>query len=137
MRNNFYYSYNPYYRNIPNSFYSYIPRSSRTIASGMNFNSLIQSAQKGINTINQIIPLYKQVKPIYTQARSSLQGLKKYIVPKARTTRGPTYQDNKVYDAPYQETRSQAYTKQNNDQPSSPFFRWKKWCLISTKHHSY
>lgn len=89
----------------------------------MNFNSLIQSAQKGINTINQIIPLYKQVKPIYTQAKSSLQGLKKYIVPKARTTRSTTYQDNRVYDAPYQETRSQAYTKQNNDQPSSPFFR--------------
>ncbi len=124
MRNNFYYSYNPYYRNIPNSFYSYIPRSSRVITSGMNFNNLIQSAQRGINTINQLIPLYKQVKPIYTQAKSSLQGLKKYITPKSRTNRGKTYQDNRVYDASFQETRSQTFnTKQNNDQPFSPFFK--------------
>ena len=83
--------------------------------------SLIQSAQKGINTINQIIPLYKQVKPIYTQAKSSLQGLKKYITPKRTTTRN-TFQENRVYETNYQETRQTRDTQINNDRPSSPFF---------------
>ncbi len=122
MRNNFYYPYNPYYRNIPNSFYSYIPRATRQALSPFNMGSLIQSAQKGINTINQIIPLYKQVKPIYTQAKSSLQGLKKYITPKRSSTTRNTFQDNRVYETNYQETRQTRDTQINNDRPSSPFF---------------
>lgn len=77
MPNMFYYSQNPYYRNIPNSFYSFYPRMARNVRGSFNFNSMLQSAQKGINTINQIIPLYKQIKPIYQQAKSSFDGLKK------------------------------------------------------------
>lgn len=121
MPNMFYYSQNPYYRNIPNSFYSFYPRMARNVRGSFNFNSMLQSAQKGINTINQIIPLYKQIKPIYQQAKSSFDGLKKYIVPRARRTASTSrMQDNRVYEE--RRTNSASTFNYNQAGPSDPFF---------------
>ena len=124
MRNMFYFNISPMYRNIPNSFYSYYPRINRgLISSGLNFQSMIQTAQKGINTINQIIPLYKQVKPIYSQAKNSFNSLKKYFVKKpTKPTSNHNLKDNSVYTTS-SNTKNEAndfiYT---NNGPSSPFF---------------
>ena len=80
MQNYFYFNRNPYINNIPKAFYSFQNQASRNIvSSSFNFNTLLNTAQKGINTINQIIPMYKQIKPIYQQAKSSFNSIKKYF----------------------------------------------------------
>ena len=124
MRNMFYFNYPPMYRNIPNSFYSYYPKVSRgIISSGLNFQNMIQTAQKGINTINQIIPLYKQVKPIYSQAKNSFGSLKKYFVKKpVKPTNTNSLKDNAIYEANTEKNTSSSSFIYENKGPSSPFF---------------
>ena len=43
----------------------------------LSFSSLLSGAQKGINTLNQIIPLYNQVKPLVQNGKSMLNIFKK------------------------------------------------------------
>ena len=123
MRNMFYFNFPPVYRNIPNSFYSYYPKVSRgLISSGLNFQTMIQTAQKGINTINQIIPLYKQVKPLYSQAKTSFNYLKKYFVKTpVKKSQATTLKDNSVYASTNENSNSTNFIYENNG-PSSPFF---------------
>lgn len=116
MNNYFYYSRNPYIQSIPQVFYGLNRQMIRpNIGSSFNFNSLLTSAQKGINTINQIIPLYKQVKPIYQQAKSSFSTIKKYI-------KFPINQPqvNKTYT--YKSTNSN-FNYHTNKGPSTPYFK--------------
>lgn len=116
MNNFFYYSRNPYIENIPRTFNSLNQQLSRTnISSSFNFNSLLNTAQKGINTINQIIPLYKQVKPIYQQAKTSLSSFQKYFkknVPNRNTT---------TFYSTFKPSSNTNYYQ--NKGPSTPYFK--------------
>lgn len=117
--NYFYYSQNPYVRNFPQSFYSFSNQFIKNpVRNGLNFNSLITSAQKGINTINQIIPLYKQIKPIYSQAKNSFASLKKYI----RFPSNNNINRNSKTNYSSSQTNSNYTFKYSNNGPSEPFY---------------
>lgn len=120
MQNPFYYSNYPF-TNIPNSFYS-LNRSMRNIPirSTFNFNTFLESAQKGINTINQIIPLYKQIKPIYSEAKNSLQSVTKYLKNFQKKIPNMNRNANNSYTST--NTNSNFNTFHSNNGPSTPFF---------------
>jgi hypothetical protein len=116
MNNYFYYSRNPYIESIPSSFYNINRQLIRpSFSNGFNFNYLLTTAQKGINTINQIIPLYKQVKPIYQQAKTSFNTIKKYIKP----TMNKTIKESKQV---YNTVQNSSFNYQSKG-PSKPYFK--------------
>lgn len=41
-------------------------------ASKFSFTGILENASKTINTINQIVPLYQQVKPMFSNAKTAL-----------------------------------------------------------------
>jgi len=60
--------YNPY--SFP--YQSVVPKTSslKTLLGKINFSSIIGGTQKTLNTINQIIPLVKQAKPMMDNAKT-------------------------------------------------------------------
>lgn len=60
--------YNPYYFPYQNA----IPRTGlfKSLLSKFNLSSIIGGTQKTLNTINQIIPLVKQARPMMDNART-------------------------------------------------------------------
>lgn len=120
MQNYFYYPFNPYQRGLPNLFYSSVSKASRNITPTFNLSSFITKAQRGINTVNQIIPLYKQVKPMYSQAKNSYEGIKKFF-------------NNGIFNKKSNNSIQQNLNNENtinknenfyqNNGPSSPFFK--------------
>lgn len=67
-------------KNVIPSFY----RSFRSVvptprASGFTLEKILSRTQRSINTINQIIPLYKQVKPIYNQGKNMVKSVASFI----------------------------------------------------------
>ena len=60
------------YYQIPNNYmYSSIPKNSfKSIFSKNSFNSFLNGTTKTLNVINQAIPIYKQVKPIISNAKT-------------------------------------------------------------------
>lgn len=121
MQNYFYFNRNPYINSIPRAFYSFQNQTSRNIvSSSFNFNSLLNTAQKGINTINQIIPMYKQIKPIYQQAKTSFNSIKKYINFPIFNQQNPN--TNRTYSYSNTETNNQSNINYENKGPSTPYF---------------
>ena len=47
--------------------------------SSFSIEKIISRTQRSINTINQIIPLYKQVKPIYNQGKNMVKTVATFI----------------------------------------------------------
>ena len=123
MQNYFYFNRNPYINNIPRAFYSFQNQASRNIvSSSFNFNTLLNTAQKGINTINQIIPMYKQIKPIYQQAKSSFNSIKKYLNFPIFNQRNANRNNTSTYSFNQNNTNAQSNINFENNGPSSPFF---------------
>lgn len=92
-------------RNITQSF---IPRISK----------IIETTQRGINTYNQIVPIYKEVKPIISKIGET--GKKFYSFFNKNMTRNASIKDdNIVYEEYHYESPKM------NDRPSSPFFSQK------------
>ena len=61
--------YNPYFFPYQN----FVPRNTglfRNLFRGFNFNSIINGTQKTLNTVNQIIPLVKQARPMVDNAKT-------------------------------------------------------------------
>ena len=123
MQNYFYFNRNPYLNNIPKAFYSFQNQTSRNIvSSSFNFNTLLNTAQKGINTINQIIPMYKQIKPIYQQAKSSFNSIRKYLNFPIFNQRNTNINSSSTYTFNQNNTNTQSNINFENNGPSSPFF---------------
>lgn len=121
--------FNPYYRGplYRNNYINPLLRrnpsfrsSSRNITQSFipRISKIIETTQRGINTYNQIIPIYKEVKPIVSKIGET--GKKVYSFFNKNMNRNAYQkQDNIVYEE-YQ------YEKpKNNNQPSSPFFNKK------------
>ena len=52
-------------------------------AKKLNLTGLIDTSSKAINTFNQMIPIYQEIKPVFTNTRSALSTLKRaFIKPK-------------------------------------------------------
>lgn len=60
--------YNPYYFGYP----TYMPKVSilNSILKKFNFASILSGTQRTLNTVNQIIPIVKEVKPMMSNAKT-------------------------------------------------------------------
>lgn len=69
MQNSMFYNgFNPYMNMMPNA-----KLTGRNILSGIskiNWGNILNNTQKTLNVINQAIPVYYQVKPIYNNAKT-------------------------------------------------------------------
>ncbi|MGN1294767.1 MAG: hypothetical protein ACI4U5_00020 [Bacilli bacterium] len=100
-------------RQVMPSFY----RTFRSIAppvrtNGFTIEKILSRTQRSINTINQIIPLYKQVKPIYNQGKNMVKSFASFI--------------NKSFGQPINrnsenKTNTTSFNRYNNG-ASNPFF---------------
>lgn len=62
------------WNNFVNPYYSYYPVAKTGLLSrltgGLNFSGLLDGAQKTLGVINQAIPVYNQMKPIWSNAKT-------------------------------------------------------------------
>lgn len=90
----------------------------------LSFSSIINGAQKGINTLNQIIPLYNQVKPLVQNGKSMLNIFKKV----KNTNFEPEGLEEPISETKVEEpTNNKEINKEENiifnqTKPSKPFF---------------
>ena len=101
--------------NVP---YMIYPRYNRSFLSNIekysapkqiNLSKILNSTQRGINTINQIIPIYKQVKPIYAQFISWSSSILGFIGGESVKNTQNKYQNK-------------SFSTRTNQTDSSPFF---------------
>ena len=115
--NSFFYQNNFTSRNFPNSII--YPRFNKMInrTSSINLPKIIDTTQRGINTINQIVPLYKQITPIIKQVTSFTKSINSFIF--KRNSRVNNNSQNISKEPNYQES----YREQNIE--NKPFFNEK------------
>lgn len=82
--------------------------------SSFSIEKIISRTQRSINTINQIIPLYKQVKPIYNQGKNMIKTVATFI--------------NKSFGQNVTSSSSSSKNETSssfrfNDEKNNPFFR--------------
>lgn len=99
-----------------------------TLSKGMSFNKLLKTTEQGINTFNQIIPIYQQIKPLVSNTKDATKILKRaFIKPKAKTvTAKATYTKVKP-NITKEETLNKKETAitepiKEQNHPSAPFF---------------
>ena len=91
--------YNPYffpYQNI-------VPRSTglfRNLLRGFNFNSIINGTQKTLNTVNQIIPLVKQAKPMVDNAKTMFKLMSEFNRKDEKVTKKVVSNETTLNDGP-------------------------------------
>ncbi len=122
----------PNYRGIQNPFN--IPRgnpfsptakiaAAATKANKLDLNKIITSTQKGINTINQIIPIYQQVKPIVENTKDFTKVIKRAFVHKKHETKivEPKEKIEPEIVNPRQEKAADPFPNDEKS-PNKPFF---------------
>ena len=71
--------YNPYFYNIPISNTTRVGLLSRLFGSrNITFSSILTNTQKVLNVANQAIPLVKQVKPIWGNAKTMIKVMNEF-----------------------------------------------------------
>jgi hypothetical protein len=94
------YYYNPYLYSFPGSMASNVPRAglfSRLFGgSGLTFSSLVSGTQKTLGTINQIIPIVKQAKPIVNNAKTMFKVMNEFKRTDTRSSK-PHHNNNYNY----------------------------------------
>lgn len=124
MYNSYYYG--PFYNNrmvYPNSFRGIrYPRLTSQIVkpTSINLTKILDTTQKGINTVNQIIPIYKQVKPVFSQVSTYTKKISSFI--NKNFMRGPINQNHEELNNKTTKN-SQNTIHKNNTQASSPFYK--------------
>lgn len=122
-RNNLYY-YNPV--NVP-SRRSYInPLSGKK---SFNMSRMIQSTEKGIDTLSSLIPLYNKIKPVISQGKTMLSSMNNFFQNKTVKQRKVEHVEAEVVDnikptsSNNQHTSSEDYNSyRTNNTESKPFF---------------
>lgn len=119
-------SYQYQYRDINNPYPRSIiyPRFNVPIrkASTINLSKILETTQRGINTINQIVPIYKQVTPIVKQVSNFTKSFTSFISNGFRTTSNSNKSniDQDIKTSSYQNSEYR-----NNSSPNNPFFKEK------------
>ena len=95
---------------------------SRGIGNKITLSGILNGAQKTIGTVNQIVPLYNQVKPMIENSKTVFNVFKglKIKEPLNRSKRNNTPQSKQINNPPQQEKESKTNTFSN--EPSKPFF---------------
>ncbi len=121
------FNYNYPYRNPIN-----IP-SQRTHINPLNgrksfsMSQMISSAEKSVDTISSIIPLYKKVKPIIDQGKSMLSSVTNYFNKKTTTNTKVEHVEVEIVDDETKDNKSEnkmyeEQTYRTNNTQSKPFF---------------
>ena len=96
----------------------------------ISFNGLIVNLEKTVSTINQVIPLYNQVKPLITDSKNLLKGVGKYFK-RSNTSKNninnatTTNNTNNVIDVEIKKEdkkKEEVISNINNTSPYKPFF---------------
>ena len=93
--------------------------------SKLSLTSLISGAQKTIGTVNQIIPLYNQVKPMFQNSKALINTLKEIkFLPKKRNTQHTqkTFTPNKQPEIKKEEKPVTKEIHPQKNEPSKPYF---------------
>ena len=77
-----------------------------TLSSALTFTKVLGGIKTGLNIVNQVIPLYKEVKPMVTNARKVLNVLKEINVPNStksdKVTLNTSSKEKTVNNSPLQ-----------------------------------
>lgn len=108
------------YREFPKTII--YPRFNREInkRTTLNLSKILDTTQRGINTINQIVPLYKQVTPIIKQVSSFTKSINSFLFRK-RTNSRNNVEENNINESIKNDNFS--YREQNYE--NTPFFNKK------------
>ena len=80
----------------------------------INLTKILDTTQKGINTINQIVPIYKQVTPIFKQVANFSKSINSFLFRKPNNIRSNAQENN-------DSIKKEDYRKVDNS--SNPFFK--------------
>lgn len=81
----------------------------------INLSKILETTQRGINTINQIVPIYKQVTPIVKQVGSFTKSISSFFSNGfQRQTNNPNNNSNTTFI-------KEEYRQNSN--PNNPFFK--------------
>lgn len=87
-------------------------------ASKLSFTNILDNASKTINTINQIVPLYNQVKPMISNAKTALNIFKNV---------------NKINNEPLNQNQNKDIEIKEQPKPTTPPIKEEKQLIILNK----
>jgi len=94
-----------------------------------NMSRMIQSTEKGIDTISSLIPLYNKIKPVINQGKTMLSSVNNFFQNKTVKQRKVEHVEAEVVDSikpssiNKEETKSEEYNSyRTNNTESKPFF---------------
>lgn len=97
------------------------------VGSKMSLNKMITSTQKSLNTINQIIPIYQQIKPIIANTKDFAKVFKRALSKSPKSEKV----DVEIVEKKVQEAKKSTNTAQKKEynpypkdqkEPNRPFF---------------
>jgi len=99
----------------------------KTAGSKITLSGILNGAQKTIGTVNQIVPLYNQIKPMFQNSKILLnvaRGIKSTnLTPKRNFYRQKTINDVKeTIDVKVETKEEIKKEKSSKNEPSKPFF---------------
>ena len=115
------FNYNPYVMSsIPFS----LPGASIASATKntFSFSSIFNGIQKTATTINQIVPLYHNVKPIITNSKTLFNIMKGVASTPSKSTKTEEPKKQNVIDVEVQEQNNEKTEIKSTTSPSKPFF---------------
>lgn len=95
--------------------------------SKLSFTGILDNASKTINTINQIVPLYQQIRPMFNNAKTALNIFKnvKNIdnIPTSTNINTPKpKEENQIKTTVKEKKQEESSIMINNITPNKPFF---------------
>ena len=108
--------YNPYY--FP--YQTIAPRTGlfKGLLSRINFGSILGGTQKTLNTINQVIPLVKQARPMMDNAKTLFRLMSEFNKGDATTATAPAATVNEIKKTVPEETVNKVALESNSNGPT-------------------
>lgn len=110
-----------YFPNYPRSIL--YPRFTNQIRKSniINLSKILETTQKGINTINQIVPIYKQVTPIVKQFGNFTKSISSFINNGFRnSSSNSSLKENNINPTTLNQSNDDY---RNNSNPGTPYFK--------------
>lgn len=79
MENLFYFRKSPYINQFQNTFNYFTPQNLGQPLRKIGLTEMIKNAENGLGTINRLIPIYKQIQPMYTRIKSTVSSINGFL----------------------------------------------------------
>ena len=106
---------------MSHSFYRYpnsviYPRFNTSIrkVSTLNLGKILETTQRGINTINQIVPIYKQISPVIKKVSAFTKSFSGLLFRKS---------NNQIFNTQVEKTTNTNDSYRTNTTPNNPYFK--------------